>query len=227
MQDRRTSSIREWMASSPSGPCEAMVKHFEEFAKSWKLLTYTEGTTEEVFTLFSQCLEIDAKAGAVDMNVTGVVKPEHFEGFPNKPPCNWWPREVHGSFIQVQDGCGYHLLGKIGDDRFMILVHSGAVADEIARRRFGTGAVEAVGMQIMTAAYRWETAHAEAQAAVSCSSDQFREVSRRTGTVKEEMEKLVERLLGEARNKKILDDVLLLLQKKGARAALYIVDHYL
>jgi hypothetical protein len=86
---------------------------------------------------------------------------------------------------------------------------------------------EELTTQMMTAAREWEAAHTEAQGAVHLSSDEFREVSRRTGAVKDEMEKLVARLIAEARAKNILDDVLSLLQEKGARAALYIVDHYL
>jgi len=133
MQDRRTEAIKEWMTSSPSGSSDAMTNHFKDFAESWNV-SYAESTAEEVFALFRQCLEADAKQGWTEMRVTGVVKDGQFRGFGTERPFDWWPKELHGSFIQVWVGNGSHLLGKIGEDRFLVLVHRGGVADQIAKR---------------------------------------------------------------------------------------------
>ena len=74
---------------------------------------------------------------------------------------------------------------------------------------------------------KWAEAHSREQQSVSLSSDGFRGVLASTRPVKEEAEKEVQRLIGEARAEGILDDVLLLLQRKGEKAALYLINGYL
>ncbi|MBM3473013.1 MAG: hypothetical protein FJX75_07100 [Armatimonadetes bacterium] len=74
---------------------------------------------------------------------------------------------------------------------------------------------------------KWAAAHSEEQAAVGRSSDGFRAVLARTRPIKEETERLVKTLIGEARARGVLDDVLRLLQRKGEKATLYLMDAYL
>jgi len=80
--------------------------------------------------------------------------------------------------------------------------------------------------QCIAAGRKWAAAHAEAHAAASYDSDRFREVSRRTGAVKEEMERTIARLINETHTKGILDEVLRFLRKGNEQATLYVVNHY-
>lgn len=84
-----------------------------------------------------------------------------------------------------------------------------------------------IAARFSDAARQWAEAHARAQSAVSMSSDDFRAVSSSTQIVKDAAEKEIGRLIGEARSKNVLDDVLRLLQERGQSGALYLIDAYL
>jgi len=133
VQDVRASAIRGWMTSSPCGPAGAIAELFRRFQRNWNL-SYVEATAEDVFALVCECFSADAQRGWTDMRVSGVVGPDEFQGFETEPPYEWWGQEVRGSFIQVWVGDGSHLLGKVGEDNFLLLVHKGGVAEQIAQR---------------------------------------------------------------------------------------------
>ena len=73
----------------------------------------------------------------------------------------------------------------------------------------------------------WANAHSREQGGVSLSSDEFRRLMSSTRPVKERAEKEIKELIAEARTTNILDDVLRLLQRKGEKGALYLIDAYL
>ncbi|MCX6831092.1 MAG: hypothetical protein NT028_03035 [candidate division Zixibacteria bacterium] len=84
--------------------------------------------------------------------------------------------------------------------------------------------VSDLGAQFAHAGKEWENAYSlglrEAQEGIMTHYHS-------TEATKKKMEKQIERLIAEARTKGVLDDVLHLLQRKGEKAALYVIDHYL
>jgi len=84
--------------------------------------------------------------------------------------------------------------------------------------------VEDLASQLTAAGQKWEEAHAlglkEAQEGVMTHYQS-------TQVTKREMEEVIQQLIGEARVNGILGDVILFLQRKGEKAALYVMDAYL
>ncbi|MGE5391411.1 MAG: hypothetical protein ACM3PE_10160 [Deltaproteobacteria bacterium] len=129
-------TVRNWMQNCPSADPEKAFKLFQDYAKSWNL-PFIEGSGQEISSLFDQCLQDDRKNGLLMTSITGIDR-EHLVGdvWGSTKQESWWESfEIPlDSVISISLYDGYHIIGKIDEDRFLLLVHGGTVAQSIKNK---------------------------------------------------------------------------------------------
>jgi len=136
--------VRSWMQASPSCRREVMVKLFDEYGETWDV-AWMEGSNDEVYDLFHKCVMNDGGGHTLESNIYGIAGVPNLGDVRADPPPPWWGERIgvaKGSVIQVIFGRYHHVLGRIGEDRFLFLVHVGPIAEEVRKRPGATTPIE-------------------------------------------------------------------------------------
>jgi len=105
-----------------------MVKLFDEYGETWDV-AWMEGSNNEVYDLFHKCVMNDGGGHPLGSTIYGISGVQNLGDIEAREPFPTFERlgVAKGSVIQVVFGGYNHLLGRIGEDRFLFLVHVGPI----------------------------------------------------------------------------------------------------
>jgi len=134
MQELYVQAVRTWAGSSRCCDPVTLSSHFRKITDG---VPWVEVSLDDLCALLRECMiEDDGRWPDAGFHVTGIPRGVEIGDVSSEPPYASWPKEVVGAYITIRYGYGFHRVGKIDEDRFLLSVHlGGSVARAIETRR--------------------------------------------------------------------------------------------
>jgi hypothetical protein len=116
-------AVEEWMDQAPVGAPDKLLSELDRWARDFKT-DWGTGSKSVVVDVLARCVTHDHASGTTAVGFMGVAPNQRLGDYPVEHH-EWDDDAGGGSFLRFIAGPSFHLVAKLAQDRFALLVHSG------------------------------------------------------------------------------------------------------